>query len=497
MFPTDILPVPHSRAKGVAVCTLERNARPRVLDCEVQHDIVSGVVGAAIYEGVRRSRGRLLFEFPLDTVRTTHKNFRHTFLVEDTSESAFQLEQNFRNGLWYIELQSEEFPGGELRGQLEHRHRFFSRLSSEFTVPIASGTTSIGLAVATYKDFDPLRSVTPTVLHNVDEPISAQHREGAFGVVGQSLYRFKRYESPMRRESYSLTVGEERDIFDDEHYIVVNSRKNPDGAVRGQWEAIDPYPEVAFTARLEGVQLTPPVNTRSRGAALFTYNCENRLLEYMVFHNADGAFKASMHVGGPGETSAALWDLARVQSPIFGSRVLKPDEEFVLYQQRMHVIISSTFFPLGEIRGQVSTEFEFFAYLSGTWVPEPVSTARAGIGLFYPNTTLGEVRYSIHHDVIDVTGVDMSRGAVGEGSAALIEMRRAISPIIGNDQALDDDEMDDFIDELMYLRVRSIGHPNGELRGQIKRIRACCFCLLPILIVFILVVANWAGFGAP
>ena len=102
--------------------------------------------------------------------------------------------------------------------------------------------------------------------------------------------------------------------------------------------------------------MSTPVNTLTRGAGIFAYDCETRLLEYMVFHNEANAIRASMHIASPGLEGGPVFDLARVASPIFGSRVLSLEEELLLYTQQFYVSITSLEHPLGVVQFMAKLE---------------------------------------------------------------------------------------------------------------------------------------------
>ena len=107
--------------------------------------------------------------------------------------------------------------------------------------------------------------------------------------------------------------------------------------------------QIAFTARLEGRQVVPDVSTRSRGCAIFAYDCSAARLDYLVFHNVPSALSASIYAGAPGVAGSLFFDLSRFQNPIFGSQILTAEEEYLLYQKQLYVGISSVAFPNGEV----------------------------------------------------------------------------------------------------------------------------------------------------
>jgi hypothetical protein len=107
--------------------------------------------------------------------------------------------------------------------------------------------------------------------------------------------------------------------------------------------------QIAFTARLEGRQVVPIINTRARGCAIFAYDCKAARLDYLVFHNVPSALSASIYAGAVGISGSLFFDLSRFENPIFGSRILTAEEEYLLYQKQLYVGITSLSFPTGEV----------------------------------------------------------------------------------------------------------------------------------------------------
>merc|ERR1712100_919066 len=122
--------------------------------------------------------------------------------------------------------------------------------------------------------------------------------------------------------------------------------------------------------------------------------------------------------------------------------------------RELFVLITSEQFPSGEIRGQITVDFDLWAYLSGTSVVSPVTTPAVGIATM---TLQGDqnrrVDYSIFHSIV---------------------FPSVFSPIRGDDIVLDDDELEAFATEGSYISILSDSYPFiGEVRGQIRRVNPC------------------------
>ena len=97
------------------------------------------------------------------------------------------------------------------------------------------------------------------------------------------------------------------------------------------------------------------------GCAIASFDCIRRVLEVLVVHNKADAVSAQALRG-----DNTLFPLPRGASPIFMSRVLRPREEETLYQQQLRLEVLDAD---GDVlEGTLNTEYDFYAYLTGSQV---------------------------------------------------------------------------------------------------------------------------------
>jgi len=454
---------------GTAVCIYNRNLEPKTLECEVQHNLQSPV-GAFIAIGPRGEAGATIFTFTV----TLNKNFKQIFVLSDlTDYSVSQQERDFLNGNWYVQVASDDYPDGEIRGQIEHEDRFYAKLSTRNTIPRASGSTAHGIAVGTYSFWDPKRDLAVDIVHDIVNPTSAEVRQGAPGEVGPLIYTYKAQGSPLF-SNVQLTVGEQTQFLEDLLYLNIKSSNNPSGEIRGQIVTIDYIEDAAFTAKLTGDQEVPPLNTKVSGCAIVTYDCETRVMEYLVMHDLRGASGALVQAAPQGKSGSARFSLSRVQSPIYGEVQLTLEEEFLLYTGQLYFNLLHPNAPTGAIRGQINVDRDFWSYLSGTNVVPPVTTSAVGCGTFeITGDSKRVLNYDIHHSVADPTIADIRISHEGANGKPTQTFASVVSPISGEDIIFDDDELQDYIDGDLYVLIRSTQYPLGEIRGQIYRVNPC------------------------
>lgn len=202
-------------------------------------------------------------------------------------------------------------------------------------------------------------------------------------------------------------------------------------------------------------------------------------MEYIVMHNVANITGIVFGGGEAGQQGTPLWSARTFRTPVFGSRILSPEEEFLLYSNQLYVLITSTDFPAGELIGYYTTDFDWVAYLSGTNIVPPISTPAAGCAIFRLTATEGseatnQLNYEIFHSV--QLPLQAFLQVAYEGSNGPVDriFESVFSPIRGNDIILDDDELEALTVNALYVTVTSEDFPLfGEVRGQIRRISPC------------------------
>lgn len=457
---------------GTFVCVLDRNSSPKTMDCEVQTD-VDDVAEIQLYSGARGENGPLLYTF--DNQFQAGYHLRQTFdLVDFNGYTVDQQITDFLNGHWYMTIGSDDFQGSIIRGQIEHIDRSYARMAVQNTIPRASGTSASGISLGTFTFYDPARTFQVDFVHNVIEPTGVEIREGIPGTVGPLIYCFIDASSSVFH-SVEYTIIEERELLADLQYIQILSENNPNGEIRGQLIAIDYIPNIAFTARLSGGEEVPDVSTSSKGCGIVAYNCETRVLEYLVQHNVANPTGAFIHAAERGDNGAALFSLSNHVSPIYGAVQLTLEEELFLYTQQLYFNVVSNEFPNGEIRGQIGIDADWWAYLSGTNIIPPVTTEAVGCATFFLEGDQNRIlNYAVHHSVVSPRKVTLQAGEEGQNGPEIFSLPSVFSPIRGDSVVFDDDDLEAFVTNNMYVSVESETYPVlGEIRGQIRRIDPC------------------------
>ena len=132
-----------------------------------------------------------------------------------------------------------------------------------------------------------------------------------------------------------LSLSEEDAIYEDLLYLNVPSTANPTGDIRGQLITIDYIEEGAFTAEILGQYVQPSaVSTENVGCGIVTYNCDTKVMEYLLMHSIEEPSGAIIGIGAANELGAVFETLETSISPIFGSVRLTNEQVHALYTEQ-------------------------------------------------------------------------------------------------------------------------------------------------------------------
>jgi hypothetical protein len=172
-------------------------------------------------------------------------------------------------GAIYFEVQSDAFPAGEIRGQLDQQVRFASLKGANEVPPVASSGSGIGVlgvnpATNRFTGFVKLGGISSTVTQ-------VAVRVGAAGVVGSPVITMTSngngiYSVP---PNTVLSTGNVTSFNNNDLYFNVNTQANPTGELRGQILKGDIR---LGTASLSGAKEVPAVVSPASGIGAVLLN---------------------------------------------------------------------------------------------------------------------------------------------------------------------------------------------------------------------------------
>ena len=250
-------------------------------------------------------------------------------------------------GLWYLNMHSANYPGGEIRAQVvSENFAVISNVvaSSKEEIPqnhSTSKATLNGLFDKTTKKLTytlATTGITPTVLH---------FHKGEVGVSGPVNISL----SATGGTTEAFTPQQETDFFAGSFYLNLHSAAYPGGEIRGQ---VTTNNQIVFATTANG-QSEVPVNSSTATAAVYTlYDKTTKGLTYTI--NLSGVVPTAMHFH-----KAAIGVSGPVQIGIDGpytnaiksTATLNAAQEVDLFANQWYFNLHSTTFSGGEIRGQL------------------------------------------------------------------------------------------------------------------------------------------------
>lgn len=268
---------------------------------------------------------------------------------------------DLKAGLWYFNVHSTGFPGGEIRGQIFRDTPFEALLTSDEEVP-SNASPAVGFGRASLNQAQDLMYVTLSYA-NLMGTQTASHIHGpaavganagvVFGIGapgGTSGQITDLLVSPTTQQVADLKAGL--------HYFNVHSTAFPGGEIRGQ---ILPAP---FDAPLSGAQEVPPNASTATGFFRAALNATETRIVLTVAYDALSSSLTGAHVHGPaapGSTAPVICALGLPGGTSgFAENLVcpaTPTDAANFKAGLLYVNVHSGVFPGGEIRGQIDMVF--------------------------------------------------------------------------------------------------------------------------------------------
>ncbi len=473
----------------------------RDLSAPLAEDILGGI---HIHQGVAGSDGGVLR--PL--VANVSGDGRSAELEAVNNAFVFSEEElsSLRDEGWYINVHSENWREGELRGQLTPvaAAKFRSNLSSTNEAPSITSFASGKLALS-FRDgnltlsgsFEGLESDFNTAIAG-----GAHIHMGMPGQNGGAVFSLNASLNDDNRSGIfhpadnTFPISEEDlvTLMDRGTYVNIHSMAHPGGELRGQ---ILPEAHYFLHATLTGSQQTTPVLTNATGAVIVEVlgggitvsGSFNELSSALATDIANGAH---IHLGPVGSDGPVAFALAptpgndemsgtwRAVDNQFGA---SPGRQDSLRARLGYINVHSADWQGGEIRGQLMHEARayFFAPLSGAEATPSVITDAAGAAMMEYNGTQARVVGSfsglsspLNTDILG--GAHLHGALAGSNGGVLTPLQVAqledgtsgTFDIMDNVYEVTSGWMDTVRQRGVYFNIHSENVASGELRGQLR-----------------------------
>lgn len=210
-----------SSAIGYGTATLSGDSSE--ISFEITHT-VAGSVDAHIHLGAECVSGGVLFGFASPT-----SPISETFSATATDVA------NLLAGNLYVNIHSNDFPAGEIRGQINADDKIFEFVVDEASANACAGTGSdaAGFGIATLSN--DLTELSFEITHSVTGSVDAHIHLAPACTNGGVLFPFASHSSPIV-ESFALSTTNLSHLLMGHLYANIHSNAFPAGEIRGQVE---------------------------------------------------------------------------------------------------------------------------------------------------------------------------------------------------------------------------------------------------------------------
>jgi hypothetical protein len=311
----------------------------------------------------------------------------------------------------YINVHTEEFPAGEIRGQLDLQEMLMhdAYLNVEQEIPAPMGTSANGLAVVG------LNYTLDTLFYDVQlegltGPLTGAHfHDGALGETGDVLIGITNDIDANRINGFVtgavLTNENIVKFLSGGIYLNVHTDMNPAGEIRGQ---VYKLIREGYTYELTGDQEVPSVTTDAYGSGIASIDRDQTNVHFMMAYNdlTGPQTMAHFHSAPMGENGPVIFtlnpffDQSETFDAAFGYWTDMDETPFdaaaaeSFREGQVYVNIHTEENPGGELRGQVNRDLICSQMTTGIFD----QTRYESLGI-YPNPTAGIVN-------IDVSALD-------------------------------------------------------------------------------------------
>lgn len=235
-------------------------------------------------------------------------------------------------------------------------------------------------------------------------------------------------------------------------------------------------PTLQLTARMNGSNEVPSVNTDAEGVGVFTLNNQKNILNIDISVNGlSGPITGiHFHEGAPGENGGVVFNLSpfvnanRIKGVL---RNLSSEEVAKFLSGAYYLNVHTADNPGGEIRGQVllESDFRYTASLNGDQEVPAVTTDAYGLGVF----NLSKSGYKLQVKVVvsglsgAITASHFHNAALGVNGGVVQDLSSFINGNVITATVDPTAYLDELIAGNIYINVHTAANPGGEIRGQL------------------------------
>ncbi len=389
------------------------------------------------------------------------------------------------NGLFYVNVHSSSFPGGEIRGQVlassTTQSRFFTgRLQGAQETPV-NNSAGKGQVHAILDESNTMIYLTGDY-NNLSGAMTAGHiHNGAPTVAGGVIVGLSftpattgvlHLSTDLMTNSTVITTGN--------GYVNIHTSAFGGGEIRAQLIEEDAFRYAA--ANINAAQEVPTNGSTATGIAIVSFNAVTKELKLQgTYTNLSGTISASHIHGpaGPGVNAGVIFGLTNTggtSGTLTLTTTISDPQAADFLAGLWYVNVHSSSFPGGEVRGQLiptaSGRTSFFK-ASPSASQEVPANASMGSGeatmLLEQTSDKIWIAGSYSSLTSNVAAAHIHQGAVGVNGGVLFGLNFTTSAAAGTVNGtgtVTPAQTLDLINGNSYLNVHTANNGGGEIRGQ-------------------------------
>ncbi len=394
----------------------------------------------------------------------------------------------FREGQMYVNVHSDLFLGGEIRGNVIRARNIFNmdppfdpgfgndfifvaELNGDSENPPVT-TDAVGLA-SVYFGADRTTAEINVTVTGLSGPITGAHiHEGFQGSNGPVIFPLVADGKRIHMDITGITSEQLGKFISGNYYINVHTATNPGGEIRGQ---IFLEQDATFVALLTGDEENPPVTTEARGLGAFHYTIGTLSLDVNVqlTELSSDITGAHLHAAAPGVNGSVIVDLGPLRdgNTIQGTVPITLNDFFALAAGGVYVNVHTTNNPGGEIRGQLNYQggMTFDGWMSGLQEVPFANTNASGLAVATTSNDLTSINVWMVSDGVSggITAAHFHNAALGVNGSVVLDLSGGLNDNdINFSGPLPDAVMSALLTGDIYTNVHTPAYPGGEMRGQ-------------------------------
>ncbi len=449
-------------------------------------NLSSALTGVHIHNAAAGTNGPVLFDLT-------------PFVVGNRIDGEWEPGSDFRNALLngqlYVNIHTENHPGGEIRGQifLSAGIPFDARFSGDQENPsVATPGSGLGIITVSYD----LSEVQHYILFDsLSGPVVGAHyhigNPGMNGGVVLDMTGDTNNSDNTVSGTRPLSSHVFNLLLTGGLYINLHTDLHPGGEIRGQ---VYRYAREGYVVEFNGGQEVPPVTTTGTGSGFVSIDRDQSDAYYsFVYSGLEGNYAAAhFHQGGPGVNGGVIFDIT-TSFDVFGAAQGYWNSDSnpafaaspLFRSNSVYTNVHTDLHPGGEIRGNIlrirdlfsdlpfdpgfSDDLILTAILTGENEVPAVTTDAVALATVFFDSDKNTAKVNITATGLSgpITGAHIHEGDPGTNGPVLFPLVHEGNRIQMEIPNLSTIDLISLMNGGTYVNIHTAANPGGEIRGQL------------------------------